>query len=486
MFIDPIQAIDFYKSGHIYQYPKGTSKIYSNFTPRSSKLAAKSSVFEDKVVFFGLQGFIEWFLQDCFNENFFDQKLPMVLQDYQRRMDRALGPKQIGTQHIEALWKLKYLPLRIKALPEGSYVPIRTPLLTITNTNPEFFWLVNYLESVLSAELWKPCTSATTAFQYRRLIQKYAKETGAPLDFVPWQGHDFSFRGSSGIHDALSSGAGHLLSFFGTDTVPSLDYIENYYGGGDPVIAGSVPATEHSVMCVDGQAGEFETFKRLITDVYPAGIISIVSDTWNFWKVLDEVAPSLKTEIMNRNGKVVFRPDSGDPVKIICGDPESDCPMVRAGAVETLWKHFGGTVNAAGFRALDSHVGLIYGDSISLDRCERILEGLKGKGFSSGNIVFGIGSYTYQYVTRDTYGFAMKATYAEVNDKPVEMFKDPVTDNGVKKSLKGLIRVDSDYGVFDQQTKLQEQTGLLKTVFNDGGVILDSFSSIRERLWKNL
>lgn len=491
MKINPILAIDFYKSGHYKQYPEGTEYVYNNFTPRSSERAQKSSVFEDKVVFFGLQGFIKWFLIDCFNDNFFNQPKEKVVDEYKRIMDGCLGPGAVDTDHISALHDLGYLPLIIKALPEGSHVDCRVPLFTITNTNPNFYWLVNYIESVMSAEIWKSCTSASTAFQYRKLLHKYAVETGAPLDFVPWQGHDFSFRGLSGVHDASSSGAGHLLSFLGTDTIPAILYLEDFYLGKNTFVGGSVAATEHSVMCLGGKDDEYKTFKRLITETYPGGIVSIVSDTWDFWNVITNTARALKTEILSRDGKVVFRPDSGDPVKIICGDPTSKDPAVRMGAVECLWSIFGGTTTSTGHRVLDSHVGLIYGDSISLDRAERILMGLAAKGFASCNIVFGIGSYTYQYVTRDTYNFAVKATWGQVNGVGREIFKDPKTDDGTKKSLKGLLRVEKDNGkyvVYDGQTREQEEQGLLKAVFHNGQQIglMDTLKGMRERLMENL
>lgn len=258
MRIDPLTQIDFYKADHRRQYPEGTTKVYSNFTPRSNHLAKVGPHHDDKVVFFGLQGWIKWFLKDIWNREFFHQPKKEVVERYRRRMDTALGPGAIPVDHIAALHDLGFLPLKIKALPEGSRVNMRVPVLTIENTIPEFFWLTNYLESVMSAELWKPCTSATTAYEYRKLLMKYAHMTGSPVEFVDFQGHDFSFRGLSGLHDAHSSGAGHLLSFVGTDTVPAIDYLENYYHA-DPereIVGTSVPATEHSVasMGIMGEA----------------------------------------------------------------------------------------------------------------------------------------------------------------------------------------------------------------------------------------
>ncbi|CAM6006569.1 unnamed protein product [Sphagnum balticum] len=397
-------------------YPEGTQYIYSNFTCRSDKFASVLPDFNHKTVFFGLQGLCQWLFIDLWNKEFFEKPKNEVVSKYQRRMDRALGPGVVDAKCFADLHDLGYLPLHIKAIPEGSRVDIRVPALTITNTHPDFYWLTNFVETQLSAELWKMITSATTAYEYRRLFSKYAKITGTDPAFVDFQGHDFSARGMSGIWDGMQSGAAHLTSFKGTDTVSAIDYLEAYYPDPKEFIGGSVPATEHSVVCCGGKDDEIETFRRLISDLYPAGIVSLVSDTWDFWQVLTKFTVTLKDEIMARNGKVVFRPDSGDPVKIIVGDPEAPVGSSEfKGSVQCLWEVFGGTETAQGYRMLDSHVGLIYGDSISLDRAYRILEGLKEKGFASGNIVFGIGSYTYNFVTRDTLGTAIKATYAIVN-----------------------------------------------------------------------
>jgi nicotinamide phosphoribosyltransferase len=265
----------------------------------------------------------------------------------------------------------------------------------------------------------------------------------------------------------MKSGAAHLLSFNGTDTIPAILYLKKHYDAN--FVGGSVPATEHSVMCSGGKETESDTFKRLINDIYPSGIVSIVSDTWDYWKVLTEYAVALKDEIMQREGKVVFRPDSGDPIKIICGDDNANkgTPEYK-GSIEVLWDVFGGTINDAGYKELDSHVGLIYGDSITLERANLILEGLKQKGFASSNVVFGIGSFTYQYNTRDTFGFAMKATYVESSEKGRAIFKDPKTDSGDKKSAKGLLRVNNDLSLSDEQDWDGERSGVLRVVFENG------------------
>lgn len=486
MKVFPPHATDFYKTGHIRQYPDRTALVYSNFTCRSARWAQGHTLldYDGRVVFFGMQAVCQWLLIDYWRDNFFSRPKEEVIRKYQRRMDAALGPGAVDTSHIAELHGLGYLPLLIKALPEGSRVDLRVPLWTIVNTLPSFYWLTNYVETQLSAELWKMLTTATTAYEYRQLFDRYAAMTGSPKEFVPWQGHDFSARGMSGIFDATSSGAGHLLSFTGTDTISAIDFLEEYYGG-TGFIGGSVPATEHSVMCMGTCEGEIETFRRLITGTYPKGIVSIVSDTWDFWQVLTEFTRTLKSEILAREGKVVFRPDSGDPVKIIVGDPEAEGPAAK-GAVECLWDVFGGTITDQGYKLLDPHVGLIYGDSISIPRASAILDGLRQKGFASANIVFGIGSYTYQCVTRDTFGTAIKATYGEVNGVGRELYKDPKTDNGIKKSARGLLRVEFENGRFvlhDQQTWEQENRGLLHPVFRNGTILnRQTYDEIRDRL----
>ncbi len=484
-----LNAIDFYKAGHRLQYPAGTTEVYSNFTPRSTKhLNVEKAFYDGKIVFFGLQAFIKSFLQEAFQTSFFDKPLDEVLVQYKRRMDTSLFT-DFDVSHIEALHNLGYLPIHIKALPEGSKVKPGIPVFTIVNTLPEFFWLTNYLETVISAEIWKKMVNATIASHYRGIFVDFAEKTGAPMDFVMWQGHDFSARGMSCMYDSAMNGMAHLTSFWGTDTVAAIDSAEYFYraNADKGIVGASVPATEHSVMCMGGVDDEYGTFKRLITEIYPSGIVSIVSDTWDFWNVVNVTAPMLKSEIMARDGKVVFRPDSGDPIKIICGDPDAPVGSNEwKGAVRILDEHFGHTVTTKGYKILDSHVGLIYGDSITPKRAATILQNLMDMGYASCNCVFGIGSYTYNYSTRDSIGGAMKATSGVVNGERRAIFKDPKTDNGLKKSARGLLRVemvDGDYVLFDDQTETQEASGELKTVFENGVLVKETtLEEIRSRL----
>jgi nicotinamide phosphoribosyltransferase len=481
MNINPFLLTDYYKVGHVFQYPDKTELVYSNLTPRNSRLKDV-----DEMVFFGLQYFLKEYLVKYFADNFFNLPLDKVMADYKRRINTSIGALPTY-EHIEKLHTLGYLPIEIKALPEGSKVPMKVPCITVVNTIAEFYWLTNFLETLLSAIVWQPCTSATIAYTYRKLLNKYAVETGVAADFVQWQGHDFSFRGMSSLETAMLSGMGHLLSFTGTDTIPAIDGLEQYYNANaeTELIGGSVAATEHSVMCSGSKDGELETFKRLITGVYPSGIVSIVSDTWDLWKVCTQYLPALKADILARDGKVVIRPDSGDPVKIICGNPDGKTEAERKGVVELLWDVFGGTITDKGFKMLDPHIGAIYGDSINIERATNICENLMAKGFAT-QVVFGIGSYTYQYNTRDTFGTAMKATYVVVDGEGREIFKNPVTDDGTKKSATGLLQVKKENGkyiLYDKVNWEAEKDSELQTVFKDGVITKEfSLAEIRERL----
>jgi nicotinamide phosphoribosyltransferase len=492
-------ATDFYKTGHPSQNPEGTEVIYANMTARSDRLANMPADFDHKIVVANIQGTMKWMLRDLWNETFFQQPKAKVLDKYKRRMDSSLGEGVVGTDHIAELHDLGYMPLHVKALPEGSRVNIGVPFLTAQNTHNDFKWLApwltNYVETAKSSELWKAINVATIAYEFRRLLDHYAEITGSNPQFVDFQGHDFSARGVGGIHDAAAHQIGHLFSFKGTDTILSIDYLEDYYDCGSEFIGGSVPATEHSVTCLGGRENEVETIRRIISKVYPSGVISVVSDTWNYWDTLTVTAPKLKEAILSRkpNGlglaKVVFRPDSGDPEKIICGDADAE-PGSREykGSLELLWEVFGGTVNEKGFKVLNPRVGLIYGDSITLPRARAILEHMRQLGWASENIVFGIGSYTYQYHTRDTFGIAYKTTWGQINGVAVETMKDPITDRGTKKSALGLLRVEKDgenFVLHQQQTREQEQRGELRTVFLNSvvyGEDVNSLPNIRTRL----
>jgi len=551
MKLKPLDLIDFYKVDHRRQYPAGTNKIYANLTARSAKHSPWLK--DNKTVFYGLQYFIKDYLIDLFNDEFFNLsvgELNDLLSEHKNMLDSSLGGDN-GVFMFTMLHRLGHLPIEIKALPEGSRVDIGVPYLTITNTHDDFFWLVNYIETLLSCVIWRPITSATIAHHYRQLCLDASERTCDDTSHVNFQCHDFSFRGLSNPYDAALSGSAHLLSFMGSDTVPAIQLAKEYYDA-EGVVAMSVPATEHSVMCMGSKESELETFSRLITKLYPSGIVSVVSDTWDLWKVLTEYLPKLKEEVLAREGKLVIRPDSGDPADIICGETiedfskdcedigefrawckdtllerlvdetghgewggdevvgkfkfegkcyecvvdvrwnrfdkqfyfiersDSDIFMVEIallpkskGVVELLWDEFGGSINSKGYKVLDPHVGVIYGDSITMDRAVDIFQRLEEKGFASSNIVFGVGSFTYQYQTRDTFGIAMKTTYGEIGAVPQTVFKDPITDGGIKRSAKGLLQVvkSGDDYVLNEEVSLEDSgCGELRTVFKNGKV----------------
>lgn len=483
---------DGYKLDHRRQYPEGTEYVYSNWTPRSNHYFPEA---EDGCVVFGIQYFIKKYLIEIFNRDFFNLDEDTAIASFKRRIDTFLGENQVGTDHIRALHKLGYLPIKVKALPEGSICPIRVPMLTIINTHPDFFWITNFLETIMSCELWLPMTSATTARIYRRELERHAEKTGFDKDInLGFLCHDFSMRGMAGLEASITSGMGHLTSFVGSESIPAIGAVEEYYNmdAEKELIAATVPASEHSVMCAGGKEDEFLTFKRFITELYPKGFVSIVSDTWDLWQVVTDFIPRLKNEIMAREGRIVIRPDSGDPVDIICGSQRTGVSIHESkGVYELLWDTFGGTVNEKGYKVLDSHVGVIYGDSITLERQKQIYQRLEEKEFAATNLVLGIGSYTYQYRTRDSLGFAMKATWCQVNGEPREIFKQPKTDSGMKNSLKGLIKVDKDsngvYYATDCVSKEEENTGYLELIFENGKLLKEtSMSEIRERLCKTL
>ncbi len=474
---------DFYKLSHRLMYPQGTELVYSTWTPRASRMKGV-----DEVVVFGNQMFVKEFLIEFFNKNFFGLPKETIVADYKRIVKNTLGVADPDASHLEALHDLGYLPLLVKAVPEGTILPLRVPALTIQNTKKEFFWLTNYIETLISCELWASYTAATIAHEYRKILDKAAMKTVGNTDFVQFQGHDFSMRGMLGLKGAIKTGMGHLLSFVGTDTVPAILGAEWYYGANveKELVGTSIPATEHSIQCSYGD--DMEYLENMMCRVHPSGFVSIVSDGYDFWDVMGRVVRELKDKIMARDGRVVIRPDSGDPVKIVCGDPEATAGSLEyKGAVEVLWDIFGGTKTEKGFKLLDSHIGLIYGDAITLRRAEEICERLEAKGFASINVVFGIGSYTYQYNTRDTFGFAIKSTACIINGVEKQIFKDPKTDDGIKKSQKGKVHVYKSGGkiVFSDGHDLNSElsTDLLQPIFEDGRMLNEqTFAQIRTRL----
>jgi len=529
--INPILLADGYKLNHRTMYPQGTTLVYSNYTCRSVKHMHESC---KDIVVFGTQ-YVFKYIDDLFKENFFNKSKNEVCQEAKKYLSSYLGTNY-DVSHYEALHDLGYLPVEVKSLEEGTIIKQGIPIFTIKNTHDDFFWITNFLETLISTLIWKPVHSASIAYDYKKILNKYAKETGMPLEFVNFQGHDFSFRGMQSPEAAISSGMGFLTSFMGTDTLPTLQAVKYYYG--DENVGFSVPATEHSVMCAHGKEGEIETLKYLINQ-YPTGILSVVSDTWDLWKLITEYLPANKEAIMDRDGKLVIRPDSGDPVNIICGYeiftqkqaeefvysddyhyntngkciekdnklypiyvstypdgcineiyPDTDEKPIsvseQKGVIELLWDIFGGTINEQGYKVLDPHIGAIYGDSITPERAIQIAERLKAKGFAN-QVVLGIGSYSLGYATRDNQGGAVKSTAVVINGELREIFKDPATDNGTKKSAKGLLQVNENLELVNNCSWKEEKNGLLKIIYKDGVFHnLTTLTQIRNKLNNSL
>ena len=480
---NPMLLIDYYKAVHAEMLPQKMTKSVSYFTPRMSRIDRW-----DKVVMFGLQGLIKTYLIDYFNKEFFERPFEEVIAEYKRVLDHTLGQKVYGIEKIEKLHRLGYLPIEIVALPEGTRVPVHVPMFGITNTHPDFAWLPQALESLISAESWHPMLAATVGFTYREIVNRYyALTCDDTIDRAKALGA-FDFRGEECTESAVKAGAGWCLSFLNTATVPVIPYLEQMYGCDctkEPVAFGS-PSTEHAVMCsnyaVDGD--EITLLRRLLTEIYPNTSFSVVLDSYDYWNVIDTILPQLKEEIMAHNGCMLMRGDSGDCVEVVTR------------TVFKLWDEFGGTVNSKGYKVLDPHVKAIYGDSITVQRCEQIYRILMEHGFACSNVALGVGSFSFQCIeengvlkpfTRDTFSSCIKATYCEIDGTPYPIFKNP-RDGGFKKSQKGCCVVFEEDGRLQYRDGLDWQEAssddnLLQTVFKDGVLTREqTLQEIRGRL----
>ena len=535
MKINPILAIDSYKLAHITMYPENITGTYLNLTPRSirhfKKLIPAQFKYDNKIVAVGMQMAIQDIV-DTFTDEFFSKPLEQTLEIYTDTIRPFIGFDEDSETKIVAeitkLHNLGYLPLEIKALPEGSLVPVQTPVMTIKFSENGFAWLQGYLETYISQNTWKTITIATVARLYRKILEFWAEKTCDNNDHITWQGHCFADRGMSGTEDATKMGIAHATQFEGSDSVHAAYAAKHIYGFKSPLFAASVPATEHQIMQLGiNESSERDTILRLIKQ-YPTGVMSVVCDTEDYWNTLTNILPSLKEEILARTpnslglAKFVVRPDSGDPVDVICGvrinQKFSNCTLEEAldntfmgssyiqwednyykvnykdtmltqisenevkGSIEVLWDTFGGTINSKGYKVLNPRVGLIYGDSITPERAYEICKRLEAKGFASSNVVLGIGSYAYNYHTRDTLGMAIKCT-AAWDDKGnlIETQKVVKTDSS-KKSAKGLLHVSSDFVTTDSVTTEVEDTGMLQTIYKDNKKTFETdFEAIRAR-----
>lgn len=486
--INPMLLIDFYKAVHAEMLPAKITKSVSYFTPRMSRVRMWN-----KVVMFGLQGFVKTYLIDYFNERFFERPIDEVISEYERIMDASLGKGVYGLQKIKDLHALGYLPIEIWALPEGTKVPMHVPMFCITNTHDDFAWLPQALESLISAEAWHPMLAATVGATYRDIVNKFYDETCDDSVSRNKALGSFDFRGEECTDSAIKAAVGWCLSFVNTATVPVIPYLEKLYNCDctkESVAFGS-PSTEHAVMCsnyaVDGD--EITLLKRLLTEIYPDTSFSAVLDSYDYWNVIDNVLPQIKPEIMTHNGCMLMRGDSGDCIEVVTK------------TVFKLWDEFGGTINSKGYKVLDPHVKAIYGDSITIQRCERIYEILKDNGFAASNVTLGVGSFSFQCVeedgilkpfTRDTFSSCIKATYCEIDHKPYPIFKNP-KEGGFKKSQKGccLVYKNDNGELYYKDEYTWEEASCnskqeLKAIFRNSELLIDdSLANIRNRLHNN-
>ena len=501
--INPALLCDFYKIVHRDMIPRGMTRSMSYYTPRMSRVKRW-----DKVVMFGLQMFCKTYLIEYFNKYFFELPKDEIVSDYKRVLDNSFGRGIYDTTSIEKLHELGYLPIEIIALPEGTQVPVHVPMLGISNTHPDFAWLPQALESLISAELWYPQITATVGRTYREIVNKYYALTCD--DNVPRSKAlgSFDFRGDQGLDAALKTAAGWCLSFENTATVPAIPYLEKIFNADctkESVAFGSV-STEHFVMCsnyaVDGDEVTF--LRKMLRELYPNTSFSAVLDSYDYWNVIDNVLPQLHDDILAHNGCMLMRGDSGDCVEVVTK------------TVFKLWEQFGGTVNSKGYKVLDPHVKAIYGDSITIQRCEEIYGILMKAGFACSNVALGVGSFSMHCIeeedeisvtapdgqkikgmatvlkpfTRDTFSSCIKACYAEIDGEEFPIFKNP-KEGGFKKSQKGLCYVyrDESGGLTykDEYTASTIPEGnLLQTVFKDGKLIKDyTLAEIRNILNNN-
>lgn len=501
----PLLLLDFYKVCHSEQYNPDIAYLVSYYTARMSRIKG-----QDTLINFGLQYFCKHYLIETFNKYFFELSEEEVGNQYETVLDATLGKGSYNSDKVRALHQLGYLPLELAEIPEGTRVPIKVPMIQIKNTHPDFAWLTNTIESLMSTTLWHIQVSANVGYEYRQIVNKWYWRTvdiESPTEEnkVSAQARalgDFSYRGQHSHESAATSSSAFCLSFMNTATVPAQMWLSDYYGANLGDIKGAI-STEHSVMCsnyaIDGD--ERTIVERLLTEIYPNHSFSMVSDSYDYWNMLTNIIPSLRSEIMAHNGTLLIRGDSGDPVDIICGverttyksfdnlehaitqdswlftegrrflfrvaDKDYTITITHdgytfetyhaspesKGTIELLWETFGGTINNKGYKVLDKHIKAIYGDSITQERAKEIYRRLEKKGFSAENVVLGVGSFSFmcrqddggtlQPYTRDTYGIAVKATYGELKDgTPIEIFKNPVTDTGnFKKSQKGMCYV---------------------------------------------
>jgi nicotinamide phosphoribosyltransferase len=456
-----IMMTDSYKVSHHKQYPPGTQHVFSYFESRGG-------VF-DRTVFFGLQYILRRYLTGSLVNH-------GTIHEAKTRFHKHFGSSayfnETGWLHIAGRYG-GYLPLEIRALPEGTVAPTGTPLITVVNTDPAVPWLTNYVETILS-QVWYPTTVCTQSHAMRKIILDALKQSGTP-ETIDFRLHDFGYRGSTSVESAAIGGLAHLVNFKGTDTFAAIELGEKYYG--EPMAGFSVPAAEHSTITSWGRDYEIDAYHNML-DQYPTGTVAVVSDSYNIYEACRVLwGGELRDRVLERDGCLVIRPDSGDPKVVL--------PTVS----NLLYSAFGGMVNAKGFTVLNPKVRLIQGDGIDYATLGHLINHYMALGWSADNLSFGSGGGLLQKVNRDTCKFAFKCSSAKIDGVWRPVSKDPVTDSG-KRSKEGILDVDDgftlmrlDEPVYESDRKgLPRTRSLMETVYYNGDVCdISTLAEIRER-----
>lgn len=453
-----ILKTDSYKMTHWKQYPMGTEGVYSYFEAREGAQF-------DKTVFFGLQHILTRYLEG----------VVVTEQDIKEAERFALAHfgttdlfNREGWEHIVHEHGGR-LPIRIKAVPEGLKIPTGNVMMTVENTDPKCYWLTNYVETLLT-HVWYGSTVASLSRATKEMFMEYLDETAETQDALPFMLHDFGYRGVSSDEAAGIGGAAHLINFMGTDTINGMSYAMDFYDAPMENLAFSVPATEHSVMTSLGRAGEYQLLDQLIAD-HPAGILSVVSDSYDIYAMVEEICKR-KDKIMAREGVFVTRPDSMTKEH---KTPEE----LTLWIVQRLWDTYGGTENSKGYKTLDSHVRVLWGDGIDKAGINKILFTLKRAGFSAENMVFGMGGGLLQKINRDTQRFAFKCAAQKRDGMWHDISKDPL--DGSKVSKAGRMKLVIKDGEYVTVPEHEEGEDIMETVFEDGEILRRyDFDFIRE------
>lgn len=447
---------DSYKLTHFKQYPPGTEYVYSYLESRGGMF--------NETVFFGLQYYLKQYLE---GPVVFTRSDILEAEAFaQQHFGRADCFNVYGWQKLFDKYKGS-LPVKIRAIPEGTVVPIHNVLMTIENTDPEFPWLTNYLETIL-LKVWYPITVCTLSRAIKKVISDFHEKTGSPMD--EFRLHDFGYRGVSSEETAAVGGAAHLVNFSGTDTVAGIQLLQHCYSAGMPGF--SIPAAEHSTITSWGKENEYNAYKNML-DQFPEGTIAVVSDSYDLSHAVNDLwGWRLRDRVMQRDGTVVIRPDSGDPKTAVLS------------VLEGLGSKFGFETNSKGYRVLSPRVRVIQGDGVNYYTIQDVLTHMAKNGWAAGNVAFGMGGALLQQLNRDTQQFAIKCSSVTVNGEERDVWKETSLDTS-KASKKGRLVLGHDgktYHTIEKAKESHESGNLLRTVFLDGKVVDEySLDSIRER-----